>query len=139
MDHRTRENSTFFVMAHSILFCLLLITSSSFFLAPFLLYSRTTENCWNRGSLPYEDGLPSGLPSRASNLERCFQTMQQGNHGRLLQPRSYHGSEHGIRNQARDELIELVGRKQFNCKCWRFCSYTTAYLTDSIPTLFYYF
>jgi hypothetical protein len=38
-----------------------------------------------------------------------------------------------------DELIELVGRKQFNCKCWRFCSYTTAYLTDSIPTLFYYF
>ncbi|AQK94864.1 Inner membrane protein oxaA [Zea mays] len=37
-----------------------------------------------------------------------------------------------------DELIELVGRKQFNCKCWRFCSYTTAYLTDSIPTLFYY-
>ena len=116
-------------------FCLLLITY--FFLTPFLLYSRTTENCWNRGRLPYEVGLPSGLPLCASNLERCFQTMPQRNHGRLLQPRSYQGSEHGIRNQARDELIELTGRKQFNCKSWQFCSYTTAHLTDSIPTLFY--
>lgn len=89
----------------------------------FLLNRHITENYGNKY---YEVRLHPSLVWCASNPERCFRIIQQRNLEKPPGPRGYQRSGHGIRNQARNELIEvrsLVGRNSSNCKSrGKFCS-----------------